>query len=292
MSKASTGDAFAEQFRGYCDQYLGMARALGEAMNRTAGVDDATQRARAFNDGLEALRQRIANAWSTAPAGGAFAGAMPFGGMQMPGMPPFTPQNPFAAWNPLAGAGASPWAAGNPWATANPWTNANPWASANPWGAFASPPPPAPMAAQQELWQRIAQLADQSAQAQARLTAQWNEIITKALQRLGASAESLSNAAPTPESLRALYDKWVNIAETTYAEAAHAPQFAQAQAELGNAQNKLRTAQREFIERMAREFDLPTRAELNSLHEQLRELKKAVQELRKRSARSSGPAGS
>jgi class III poly(R)-hydroxyalkanoic acid synthase PhaE subunit len=148
------------------------------------------------------------------------------------------------------------------------------------------------MADQQELWQRIAQLADQSTQAQARLTAQWNEIITKALQRLGASAESLSNAAPTPESLRALYDKWVNIAESTYAEAAHAPQFAQAQAELGNAQSKLRTAQREFIERMAREFDLPTRAELNSLHEQLRDLKKAMQELKKRAARSSGPAGS
>jgi class III poly(R)-hydroxyalkanoic acid synthase PhaE subunit len=182
----------------------------------------------------------------------------------------------------------APLAAGNPFATGNPFAAGNPFAPPGvvagvPPGAI--PPPLGPTREQQELWQRAVRLAEEMAQAQARLTAQWNQVIATALQQLGARAASLSPASPSPESLKALYDQWVDTAESVYAQAARAPAFAAAQAEFGNAHSRLRSAQRELIELAAREFDLPTRAELNTVHQQLRDLKRAMRELEERLAR-------
>ena len=64
--------------------------------------------------------------------------------------------------------------------------------------------------------------------------------------------------------------------ESVYAQAARSAAFVQAQAELTNATSQLRSAQRELLEEWAKQFDLPTRAELNSIHQQLRDLKAAL----------------
>ena len=263
----SAGDPFAERFRAYCDQYLGISRALGEAMSRASGAGDPGQQARAFSDGLATLQQQVAGMWT----------ATPFGA-------------PLAAGNPFAAG--SPFPLGNPFATGGAFAaGPNPWAAFAPPGAVpgvssgVNPPPLGPTREQQELWQRAARLADEMAQAQARLTAQWNQVIATALQQLGARAASLSPASPGPESLKALYDQWVDTAESVYAQAARAPAFATAQTEFGNAHSRLRSAQRELIELAAREFDLPTRAELNTVHQQLRDLKRAMRELEERLAR-------
>jgi BMFP domain-containing protein YqiC len=48
---------------------------------------------------------------------------------------------------------------------------------------------------------------------------------------------------------------------------------------LSNAMSQLRIAQREMFEEWARQFDLPTRAELNTLHQQVRQLTSALQKL-------------
>jgi BMFP domain-containing protein YqiC len=53
----------------------------------------------------------------------------------------------------------------------------------------------------------------------------------------------------------------------------------QAQAELSNAMSEWRVAQREAYEHWARQFDLPTRAELNSLHQQVKQLTDALRKL-------------
>ena len=76
--------------------------------------------------------------------------------------------------------------------------------------------------------------------------------------------------------MKEVYDLWVDSAESVYAQAARAGAFVQAQAELTNATSLLRSAQRELLEEWARQFDLPTRAELNSIHQQLRDLKAAL----------------
>src|SRR5712675_908067 len=142
-------------------------------------------------------------------------------------------------------------------------------------GAF-NMPALGPAREQQESWQRLMQLGARCAQAQLQLSGQWNDIIGWALRELGERlAPRLKEGAP-PGSMKEVYDLWVESAEGVYAQAARGAAFVQAQAELTNALSQLRSAQREAVEEWTRQFDLPTRAELNSIHQQLRELKAAL----------------
>jgi hypothetical protein len=307
-------DPLLERFRAYCDQYLGVSRALGDAAQRAAASGDPAQQARAFLDALSALQQQLTALWTGQPVGAAGGGG-PFAAAGAAAANPFAAAaaaNPFAAFNPLAAGGpfaaapfgASPFAAAPfgaaPFAAA-PFAGlagvgtAHPWAAFFPGlagGAFAPAAAPAlgPTREFQELCQRMAQLGEQVQQAQLRLLEQWNGIVSTALTQLGERASALLAAAPTPEALRALYDQWVDSAEAAYAQAAHGPAFAAAQAEFGNAQSRLRVAQREYLELAAREFDLPTRAEMNTVLQQLRELRQAVRTLEERLA-GPGPQG-
>jgi hypothetical protein len=215
VSAGAAGDAHAERFRTCCEQYLGIARALGEALGRaSAAGGDPGQQARAFGESLAGLQQHFAGLWT----------AMPFGA------------------------------------------------------------PPAAAHGNAEAGQRIVQLAAELGKAQAQLSAQWNEIIATALRQLAERAPSLGLDGPSPESIRRLYDEWVDIAESAYSQAARTPAFAAAQAGLANAYSRLRSAQRELFELGARELDLPGRAELDSVHRELRELKRALRELEERLA--------
>jgi class III poly(R)-hydroxyalkanoic acid synthase PhaE subunit len=72
---------------------------------------------------------------------------------------------------------------------------------------------------------------------------------------------------------RALYDLWVECGEHVYAEVAHSDAYSRLQAELGNATMRLRSRQQAVIEQALKQFDLPTRTELNTVHLQLRELR-------------------
>jgi class III poly(R)-hydroxyalkanoic acid synthase PhaE subunit len=267
MSNATDGDAFAERFRAYCEQYLGISRSLGDAMTRAAGAGDPGRQARAFADGLAALQQQVAGSWMATPFGAPLAATTPF------------------AAGPAFGAGPM-FGAGNPFAAAtNPWAAMAPAAGLAGFAPGAMAPPLGPTRELQEIWQRAARLADELQQAQTRLAGLWNEVVTTALQQLGARATSLLSGSASPDSLQALYDQWIDTAESVYAQAARAPAFAAAQADFGNASSRLRSAQRELIELGAREFDLPTRAELNTVHQQLRDLKRSLRELEEGLAR-------
>jgi polyhydroxyalkanoate synthase subunit PhaE len=167
-------------------------------------------------------------------------------------------------------------------------------AGANPWqglmqglqGMTPGAPPamfglPAlgPAREQQEAWQRAAAAAMRCSQAQSKLAALWNDVVAQGLRELGQQMSPAVQAGRLPGSLKEVYDSWVNAAESAYARAAHGATFIQAQTEFGNALAELRVAQRAIIEDWARQFDLPTRAELNSLHQQVRELTAAVKRL-------------
>jgi class III poly(R)-hydroxyalkanoic acid synthase PhaE subunit len=128
----------------------------------------------------------------------------------------------------------------------------------------------------QESMQRLAQLGMRCAQAQLQVSGQWNDIIGKALRELGERIAPRLKSGGAPASMKEVYDLWVDSAESVYAQAARGAAFVQAQAELTNSLSQLRSAQRELLEEWARQFDLPTRAELNSIHQQLRELKAAL----------------
>ncbi len=134
----------------------------------------------------------------------------------------------------------------------------------------------------QEAMQRMQKLVGEYLQQQAQLTQLWGGIIGDALKLLGERVAQKLLAGELIGSSKALYDLWIESAELVFAKAAHSPAYAKAQAELGNTVAKLRTEQRIAIESTSKQYDLPTRDELNTVHRRLKDLKS---ELRRVNAR-------
>ena len=245
-------EGLARHFLQQCEQYLGVSRSLWELVTRSAGISDPEQRSRSFADGLGALQQQFAGLWAATPFGAPPAmGTTGPGGF--PGMAGFGGSGGFPGVGAFAGLGGFPGAA----------------------SAFAGPAL-GPTREQQESWQRLMQLSARSAQAQLQVAGLWNDIIGRSLRELAERVTPRLKSGAAPASLKEIYDLWVDSAESVYAQAARSTAFVQAQAELTNATSQLRTAQRELLEEWAKQFDLPTRAELNSIHQQLRDLKAAL----------------
>jgi class III poly(R)-hydroxyalkanoic acid synthase PhaE subunit len=81
-------------------------------------------------------------------------------------------------------------------------------------------------------------------------------------------------------SFRELYELWVECGEQIYGKVARSEAYSKLQAELGNATMRLKRTTQTVIEYGLRQFDLPTRSELNSLHRQVRDLRVEVERLR------------
>jgi hypothetical protein len=71
----------------------------------------------------------------------------------------------------------------------------------------------------------------------------------------------------------AAYDEWIESAESAYAALAHGATFARLLGELCNTLNALKVQRGKLLEYFARQLDLPTRAEVDSLHQQIRLLR-------------------
>lgn len=78
------------------------------------------------------------------------------------------------------------------------------------------------------------------------------------------------------ENVRQLYDLWIECGEEVFGQLARQESYCKLQADFANAAVQFRACQREILERMLKQFDLPTRAELNSVHRQLRELRERL----------------
>jgi hypothetical protein len=232
------GRTFLQQ----CERYLGVSGALWELLNRAAAIPDPEQRGRQFTDGLAGLQQQFASLWGTTPLGA--PPGMAFGLPGMGGAP---------------GMGMMPGMGGLPGM-----------------GGVFNMPALGPTREQQESWQRLLQLGMRCTQAQLQLSGQWNDIVGRSLRELGERLAPRLQSGTPPGSMKEIYGLWVEAAEGVYAQAARGAAFVQAQAELTNALSQLRSAQRELVEQWTQQFDLPTRAELNSIHQQLRELKAAL----------------
>jgi class III poly(R)-hydroxyalkanoic acid synthase PhaE subunit len=87
-------------------------------------------------------------------------------------------------------------------------------------------------------------------------------------------------AAQALTTFRELYDLWVECGELVYAQVAHSDAYCRLQAQFGNAAVRLRGCQQKLIEHALKQFDLPTRSELNSVHRQLREQARQLRELK------------
>ncbi|MEP6939617.1 MAG: class III poly(R)-hydroxyalkanoic acid synthase subunit PhaE [Rudaea sp.] len=106
----------------------------------------------------------------------------------------------------------------------------------------------------------------------------YNALLLKASQRglelmEGKLAEH-SEPGRTIDSPRALYDLWVDAAEEAYAEIALSDEFGKAYGELANAQMRLRAQIQAEVERVGTDLGMPTRSELDSVHQRLHDLRR------------------
>ena len=87
------------------------------------------------------------------------------------------------------------------------------------------------------------------------------------------------------DSVRALYDLWVDSAEQAYAEVALTDEFRKVYGDVVNAQMRVRSHLQQEVERIGVDLGMPTRSELNSVHKRLHDLRR---ELRNRGESSEG----
>jgi class III poly(R)-hydroxyalkanoic acid synthase PhaE subunit len=108
----------------------------------------------------------------------------------------------------------------------------------------------------------------------------YNALILKASQNGFGLFESKLAAREEPgrqiDSLRALYDLWVDAMEEAYAEIALSPEFRDVYGSLVNAQMRMRSQIQQEVERIATDFGMPTRSELDSIGQRLHDLRREI----------------
>jgi hypothetical protein len=128
---------------------------------------------------------------------------------------------------------------------------------------------------QERLQQGAVALADYREQL-----GRYNGLMLKAMQRGFELFEGKLLEREEPgrqvESLRALYDLWVDAAEEGYAEIALSQEFREAYGALVNAQMRVRSAIQQEVEHLGRDLGMPTRSEIDTLGKRLHDLRREV----------------
>lgn len=101
-----------------------------------------------------------------------------------------------------------------------------------------------------------------------------NQVGQDALARFERKLAERSEPGRRIESLRALYDLWIDAAEEAYAEVALGAEFRRVYGGLVNAQMQVQQRVQKMIERQTGALGMPTRSELNAVHRRLKELRR------------------
>ena len=142
-------------------------------------------------------------------------------------------------------------------------------------GAMNGPVPAFGLHREQAAQQQELAAAIQAAlEASARYQALIQRANAQGLERLQAQLAQRDAASPPIESLRALYDLWVDAAEEAYAEIALSDEFRSAYGEMVNTQMRVRQLQQQRTGQLYRELGLPTREEVSALGERLQQLRR------------------
>jgi class III poly(R)-hydroxyalkanoic acid synthase PhaE subunit len=103
------------------------------------------------------------------------------------------------------------------------------------------------------------------------------------LKTLDELERQLKSRKGAPANERELYDLWVECGEVVFAKIAHSAEFAQLQGSMSNAAVHRVRAQKAVLEQIARMYDMPTRAEMNTVHQQLRTVRRELELLKAKS---------
>jgi class III poly(R)-hydroxyalkanoic acid synthase PhaE subunit len=125
----------------------------------------------------------------------------------------------------------------------------------------------------QETAARLLELGKQFQQRYAEFAQQNAAIMQDAFQVMKKRLDAAPLSSKSPAKL---YDAWIDCAEGTYAQAAHSDRFARLLAELCNISSAFKVERGKLTEQIARHLDLPSRAEVDTLHRQVRALTDAM----------------
>lgn len=125
-------------------------------------------------------------------------------------------------------------------------------------------------------------IAGQMANTLSRIHTDALELLAQKIQTLKAGGDSITD---TPR----LYGLWIECGEQAFAKHARGDAFGRLQGELVNAGLQVRIAQQTIAENFLKSLDLPTRAELNSVHKRLKEMRERIEELEAEALRERGP---
>ena len=78
------------------------------------------------------------------------------------------------------------------------------------------------------------------------------------------------------DSLKGLYDLWVDASEEAYADIALSDEFREVYGEMVNTQMRVRQLQQQQTEQLCQQLGVPTRSEVSSLGERLQALRREV----------------
>src|ERR1700733_14320229 len=138
----------------------------------------------------------------------------------------------------------------------------------------------------QETAARLLELGQQFQKRYAEFAQQNAAIMQDAFQVM---KKRLDAAPPAPKSPAELYDAWIDCAEGVYHQAAHSDRFARLLAELCNISSAFKVERGKLTEQIARHLDLPSRAEVDTLHQQVRALNLAMRAAAPRAAKAAAP---
>lgn len=107
------------------------------------------------------------------------------------------------------------------------------------------------------------------------------EAWTKAFEQFQKRLVTLAQKGETVDTLEALGGEWIEAAESAFVEVFESQAYIEAQAELLNATMRYRIHQREMIEMVSKQLDIPTRTEVDEAHRANYQLRKEVKALKK-----------
>lgn len=129
---------------------------------------------------------------------------------------------------------------------------------------------------QTEAWRELLAAQTEYQHLEQELRTVWAKVQTEALVMVEAAVRERRGATPGIDDYRELYNLWVECGEKVFAQVAHSESYSKLQAQLGNAAIRLKVRQQAVLERALKQFDLPTRSELNTVHKQIREMRQRI----------------
>jgi class III poly(R)-hydroxyalkanoic acid synthase PhaE subunit len=127
---------------------------------------------------------------------------------------------------------------------------------------------------QQMQQQAMAAAAMESLQASARYQTLIQRANAQGMQRLQDKLAEHAEPGRQIDSLKSLYDLWVDAAEEAYAEIALSDEFRETYGEMVNTQMRVRQMQQQQTEQICQQLGMPTRSEVSSLGERLQALRR------------------